>query len=98
MGAKNRDRIPIASWRMTVETVADMERLHWDVISKCGACGLLMRVDLALIISTAAPTTSLWNRHARCKRIGCQGMVEFQARPPGASFYETLSAPWPEGR
>ena len=48
MGHRNPDRVPIAYRRARCETVAQMRRDHWDVISKCGTCGLIMRVDLAL--------------------------------------------------
>jgi len=92
MGHKNPDRIPVAFYRASVITVADMTHHQWDVLSKCTACGLLMQLDLALVARLSGPQTVLWNRKQRCRRIGCQGFVEFQARPPGAAVYESLTA------
>ncbi|HEX4197591.1 MAG TPA: hypothetical protein VHZ26_09115 [Caulobacteraceae bacterium] len=92
MGRRNADRIPISYYRRAVATVADMLREHWEVISKCNSCGLMMPVDLDLIAWRSGARTILWNRRARCKRIGCQGWVEFQARVPGVGFYQTLSS------
>lgn len=93
MGSKRLDRIPIAEWRCVAETAADMRAKGWDVITRCQACGLMMPVDLDLIVWRSGAKTSLWNRKARCRRIGCQGWVEFQGRPPGVRLYATLSAP-----
>jgi hypothetical protein len=98
MGVKHPDRIPIAEWRFGAETVAAMQAKEWDVISHCLKCGLTMPVDLDLIAWRSGAKTSLWNRRAPCRRIGCQGMVEFQGRPPGRSRHETLTAPWPGER
>ena len=36
--------------------------------------------------------TSLWNRKARRRRVGCLGCVEFQARAPGYVRHEALRA------
>ncbi len=95
MGAKNLDRIPMAEWRRKAETVADMQAQGWDVITKCQACGLAMTVNLDLVGWVAGPRTVLWNRKARCRRIGCSGFVEFQGRPPRRQTYEPLRAPAP---
>ncbi len=95
MGHRNPDRVPIAYRRARCETVAQMQRDRWDVISKCEKCGLIMRVDLALIIHVSGPAVSLWNRKARCRRLGCGGWVEFQARAPGMAYHEALAAPPP---
>jgi hypothetical protein len=84
VGRKNVDRVHISHFRHRVATVADMQDQRWDVISKCRVCGLMMAVDLALITKHSGPKTILWNRLARCKRIGCQGHVEFQADPLAA--------------
>jgi hypothetical protein len=92
LGRKNIDRVDISHFRFRVATVGDMRAQRWDVISKCRACGLMMAVDLALIAKHSGPETILWNRLARCKRIGCQGYVEFQARFPGRGVYATLAA------
>jgi hypothetical protein len=92
MGRRNADRVSISFWRASVATVADMQRHGWEVISKCTTCGLMMPVDLDLIAWRSGAKTVLWNRKARCRRIGCQGWVEFQARPPGVGFYQALLA------
>lgn len=89
--------MPLRVRRARCETVFDMLTQHWDVISKCRTCGLIMRVDLWAILRLRGPKTSLWNRKARCRRLGCPGVVEFQARAPGMGWHETLEAPWPEG-
>ena len=83
MGRKNIDRVHISEFRNRVATVADMQAQRWDVISKSRVCGLMMAVDLALIVRTTGPKTILWNRLARCKRIGCQGQVEFSGPAAG---------------
>jgi hypothetical protein len=70
MGHRNSDRVPIAYRRARCETVAQMRRDRWDIISRCEACGLIMRVDLTLIIRVRGPAVSLWNRKARCRRLG----------------------------
>jgi hypothetical protein len=62
MGSRNLDRIPIRYRRAKVESVQQMLSEQWDVISKCWVCGLIMRVDLALIARTSGPEVSLWNR------------------------------------
>ena len=97
MGRPNNDRIPIWRRRSKVETVGDMLRERWNVVSKCGSCGLVMKVDLRLIAKVSGPRTSLWNRRPRCRRMYCGGHVEFQARVPGVGWHEALTAPWPEG-
>lgn len=81
--------------RQKCETVGAMRRERWDVLSKCQACGLLMRVDLDLIIQVRGPGVSLWNRRARCRRLGCTGWVEFQAKAPGMAMHEALTATEP---
>lgn len=85
-------------WRGSVETVADMQRKGWEVITSCQKCGLAMVADLALIAREIGPETSLWNRSAPCRRIGCGGVVVFMGKPPGRSFHDALSAPWPDGK
>ena len=92
MGHRNPDRIPLAYRRQRCETVEQMLRDNWDVISVCEKCGLIMQADLALIVRVKGPSVSLWNRKARCRRLGCQGWVEFQAKAPGMSFHEPLRA------
>jgi len=91
MGHRNPDRVPIAYRRSRCETVVDMLREGWDVISKCQECGLIMRLDLKLVIRVSGSNVTLWNRQARCRRFGCTGHVDFQARAPG-EWHEALSA------
>lgn len=90
MGHRNPDRVPITYRRAQAQTVAQMIQQRWDVISRCRSCGLVMRVDLKVIAKVRGPRTSLWNRVARCKRIGCNGQVEFQAKAPGMTGHEVL--------
>ena len=90
MGSRNADRVPITVRRSKCETVEAMHRAGWDVLSKCETCGLIMRVDLVLVARISGPMTSLWNRKARCRRVGCTGWVEFQARAPGMTWHEVL--------
>jgi len=75
-----------------------MAAQRWDVISRCQSCGLIMTVDLATIGKVRGPAFSLWNRKSRCRRLGCSGIVEFQAKAPGMTVHERLEAPWPDGR
>jgi hypothetical protein len=98
MGTRNPDRVPLAYRRARCETVADMIDQGWDVISRCRKCELLMAVDLQTIARLRGPATSLWCRKARCRRIGCGGVVEFQAKAPGMAWHEELEAPWPNGK
>ncbi len=95
MGRRNPDRVSIADRRARCETVDQMRRQGWDVIARCGQCGLVMRVDLSLIIRVRGPAVSLWNRQARCRRLGCGGFMQFQARAPGMAWHEALAAPPP---
>lgn len=94
MGARNPDRIPIAARRRQCETLEQMRLAGWDILAACGKCGLIMRVDLAILIRLRGRDLSLWNRRARCRRVGCLGFVEFQGRAPGMSMHEALSTPW----
>jgi hypothetical protein len=96
MGTRNPDRIALSLRRRGCETVDQMRRQGWDVVCRCRDCGLLMRVDLAMIIRVRGPHLSLWNRTARCRRLGCLGHVEFQARAPGMASHEALTAPFPD--
>jgi len=72
--------------------VGAMLRDRWDVISVCDVCALAMRVDLALVAKVSGARVSLWNRKARCRRLGCKGWVEFRARAPGMYTHEPLIA------
>jgi hypothetical protein len=96
MGTKSPARIPLAMRRKGCETVEQMHRANWDVLSRCDACALVMRVNLAAIIKVNGPQFSLWNRKARCRRIGCVGFVDFQAKAPGMECHDLLIAPWPQ--
>jgi hypothetical protein len=70
-----------------------MIREGWDVISRCPACGLMMRTDLQLIGRETGAGISLWNRRAPCRRLLCAGKVEFWAKPRGGGAHEPLMAP-----
>ena len=93
MGQRNLDRIHIAQWRSKYETVEAMHRDRIDVVSKCRKCDLTMQVDLALVIKVSGPNVSLWNRKARCRRLLCDGWVDFHAKAPGVNWYAKLAAP-----
>jgi hypothetical protein len=97
MGNRNPDRIPISMRRSRCETVADMAAARWDVISKCQVCALMMSVDLAVVKKVSGPTTSLWNRKQRYRRLGCAGFVDFFAKAPGMATHDRLAAEWPDG-
>jgi hypothetical protein len=91
MGRKNIDRIPLTDRYGEGQTVAHMAVAGWEVITRCQACGLMMVVDLKLVATVSGPATSLWNRKARCRRIGCNGWVQFQAKAPGMPYYSELA-------
>ena len=38
--------------------------------------------DLGLIDALRGPETVPWNRQAKCRRIGCDGVVEFRGKNP----------------
>lgn len=97
MGHRNPDRVPLSYRRERCETVGQMQRDGWEVVSCCQVCGLVMRVDLAALIKLRGPNLSLWNRKARCRRVGCLGHVAFQGRAPGMTFHEALTARSPAG-
>jgi len=80
----------LAYRRTRCPTIGDMLREVWDVLSSCQKCGLVMQVDLADMIKLRGPKVVLWNRKARCRRIGCSGFVEFQAMAPGIYMHESL--------
>jgi hypothetical protein len=80
------------------ETVSQMIKQGWDVISRCDHCGLMMQVNLRVVAVVRGGDFSLWNKKTRCRRIGCQGWTSFQARAPGMHYHQELAAPWPVGR
>jgi hypothetical protein len=92
MTGPNPDRVPLRIRRQKCETVRAMRDEGWDIIAKCDACGLVMRVDLALIMRVRGPALSLWNRRSRCRRLGCAGWMDFQGRAPGMGWHEMLRA------
>ena len=96
MGFRNYDRWSAEDWRRTAETVAQMRRAGWDVISYCRTCHLTMKVDLAVIEALRGPQTVVWNRQAQCRRIGCDGVVEFRGKNPKITTHIRLVARWPE--
>ena len=63
----------------------------------CRVCHLTMRVDLALVERVSGPRAVLWNRQARCRRIGCDGTVEFRGKNPKITTYIRLRAAWRDG-
>ena len=77
-------------WRQGAPTVADMQARRWDVLSKCGVCHLTMHVDLAVIIAVSGPDVVLWDRLSPCRRLGCEGLVTFLGRPPGATLHRSM--------
>ncbi|MGA0603511.1 hypothetical protein ACO2Q3_22580 [Caulobacter sp. KR2-114] len=90
MGQRNIDRAPIRMRYHHGRTVADMLGNRWQVISKCRTCGLIMLVNLRLVVVVSGPGVSLWNRRARCRRLGCAGVVDFQAMAPGMDGFQPL--------
>jgi hypothetical protein len=100
MGSRNPDRVPLAYRRRKCETVQQMIEQRWEVLAKCDKCDkceLLTRVDLCVVAKVRGPTFSLWNRRSRCRRVGCTGVVCFQAKAPGMNWHDPLEAPWPGG-
>jgi hypothetical protein len=71
---------------------------RWEVLAKCGKCELLTRVDLRVVAKVRGSTFSLWNQRSRCRRVGCMGVVSFQAKAPGMNWHEPLDAAWPDGK
>jgi hypothetical protein len=96
MGLRNYDRWPPEDWRRTAETVSQMRKARWEVISYCRVCHLTMRADLNLVERVSGSHTVLWNRKARYRRIGCDGVVEFLGKPLKVTNYIRLNAEWPE--
>ena len=92
MGTKNLDRISIYEWRIKCETVADLIRDNIDVIARCERCDLKTVVDLRVIALVSGPRASLWNRKAPCKKLGCDGFVNFEAKFWGFNVYQPMTA------
>lgn len=99
MGSRNIDRIPIGARRRNAESVGAMLAGGWEVEAWCGVCGIKLRVELAGIVAAKGASYSLWDRRARCRRVGCQGRVRFHGRPPGAPGFSPLVSrkPDPDG-
>jgi hypothetical protein len=97
MGHKSPDRWPPEIWRSAAPHVQAMIDERWTVVSYCRTCHLSMMVDLPLIAKVSGPKTVLWNRQSKCKRIGCQGTVEFHGKPPNITVAFRLFAEWPKG-
>lgn len=88
--------MPLIVRRAKCETVTEMMRQRWDVIAVCQRCGLTMEVELGTIAKVCGPGFSLWNRKARCRKVGCTGHVEFHAKAgDGMLWHEPLRAPDP---
>ena len=96
MSTRKPERWPPEQWRGIANTVGKMRAAGWSVRSYCRTCHLLMEVDLDTIILRRGADTVLWNRQAKCRRIGCSGVVEFQGRPPPLVGYMRLIAEWPK--
>ena len=96
MGHRNFDRWPAEAWRRSAETVGRMRANGWDVIAYCRVCNLTVRVDLSVIEALRGPHLALWNRQGKCRRLGCEGLVEFQGRPPELYRHFPLRAEWPK--
>lgn len=96
MGFRNYDRWSPEEWRRTAETVAQMRTTGWDALSFCRTCDMTMQVDLALVERVSGPRAVLWNRQARCRRIGCGSVVEFRGKNPKSATYIRLRARWPD--
>jgi hypothetical protein len=92
MGSRNLDRISPSEWRLRCPTVAELMRDHIDVIAKCERCGLQTVVDLRVVALVSGPAASLWNRKARCKKLGCGGWVHFEAKFWGMNIYQPMRA------
>ena len=97
MASRSPDRISIRQWRPKVEIVAAMHTHRWEVVAKCGKCALQMKVDLQRVKRERGPTMVLWDRDARCRRVGCNGRMVFMAKGPGMAFFEGPPA-WRRGR
>jgi len=96
MGQRNLERYGMHEWRRKAETIADMLREGWDVVSWCDVCHLEMAVDLPALIKLKGQGLSLWNRKPPCRRLRCKGRAHFKARVPGLYQYRELVAPWPD--
>jgi hypothetical protein len=95
VGHKNFERWPPIAWRRSAETVGQMRGAHWQVFAYCRTCHLTVTVDLRVIELARGADFSLWNRQAKCRRLGCGGPVEFQGQPPETHFPFALRAEWP---
>lgn len=93
MGTKRPDQIAADHWRGSAETVGEMLSRGWDLIAVCRHCTLQMVVDLRVVALVKGAGFSLWNRHGRCRRLGCPGVVDFRFRAPGMTQHRPLSAP-----
>jgi hypothetical protein len=97
MGAKNPDRFSPSEWRAAAPTVGAMIDRHWDVQARCRKCGLVLRVDLRLIAAIKTRKAEIWNRTAPCRKVGCNGVVDFEGKPPILYQHMRLAAEWPTG-
>ena len=93
MGTKRPDQISANKWRDAAETVGQMLEKGWDVVSVCRYCGLQMVVDLRVTALATGEGFSIWNKHTRCRRLGCPGVVDFRFRAPGMTQHRPLTGP-----
>jgi hypothetical protein len=82
----------LSEHRAAVETVAKMQTARWSVATCCLTCNSLTPIDLDLLAWRRGGRTVLWDRATRCLRPGCGGDAPYQARLPGRSLYQPLSA------
>jgi len=81
MGRRNYEHWTARDWRAAGGTIEAMRLQGWSVVAVCGACDLVMAVNLDHLVKLCGPELSLWNRRARCRRARCQGAVRFYGKP-----------------
>lgn len=64
---------------------------RWEVVAHCRECNTPLRVDLKVIAIVRGLDYVLWNKTARCKRLLCNGVVDFKAKCPETIQYEPLT-------
>lgn len=82
MGSRNPNRHPFHERVSGKETVATMLADGWQIVTRCATCGLRLRTPLRPILRLAGRNCTLWDRHPRCRTVGCLGRVTFFATIP----------------
>lgn len=82
MGYRDPDKVRPAEWREHFPRVELMRKARWQVWATCQGCRAWWELDLAKVERKLGPQFSLWDRHPRCKVIGCKGRTQLTARPP----------------